>query len=115
MANNIEESFFELLQSDVILTIGEKKFKRGRFLNFKMREFHIQLDLIINDKYRKVDIPFPFLIRSIDGGVAFSYKLEDIGSYGGCIKKRIQNTIGGGKSKLYNTELLIKRVINEDV
>lgn len=113
MVHNIEEGFFTLLQSDIILRIGDKKYKGGRFLNFKIKEFYIQLDLVINDKYRKVEIPLPFAIKYLDNRVIFSYKLEDMGSYGSEILEMIRNTIGGGKSKLYNTELIIERV-NKD-
>lgn len=113
MEHQIEQGFFELLQSDVILMIGKKKYKAGRFLNFKIKEFYIQLDLVVNDKFRKVDIPLPFDTRQIENGIVFSYKLEDMGTYGAGIIKMFQNTIGGGKSKLYNKELVIKRVINE--
>lgn len=114
MVRNIEKGFFKLLQSDVILLVGDKRYKGGRFLNFKIKEFYVQLDLVVKDKYRKVDIPLPFLVRDIDNGVAFSYKLEDMGSYGNEIIKMFQNTIGGGKSKLYNKELIIKRVIEDE-
>ena len=113
MEKSIEQGFFELLQSDIILTIEGKKFKAGRFLNFKIKEFYIQLDLVVNDKYRKVDIPLPFKVRSTDGGIVFSYRLEDIGSFGLGVKTKFQNTIGGGKSKLYDKELIIRRVIND--
>jgi hypothetical protein len=114
MERDIEQGFFELLQSDVLMTIDGKKYKAGRFLNFKMKEFYVQLDLVVNDKYRKVDIPLPFAIKSVDRGIIFSYKLEDMGSYGSEILKMFQNTIGGGKSKLYNKELLIKRVMPDE-
>lgn len=112
MTTTIEQGFFDLLQSDVILTIGDKKYKAGRFLNFKIKEFYIQLDLVVNDRYRKVDIPLPFETRPTENGIIFSYKLEDMGSYGTGILKMFQNTIGGGKSKLYNKELIIKRFID---
>ena len=114
MIRNIEEGFFTLVQSDIILKIGDKKYKGGRFLNFKIKEFYVQLDLVINDKYRKVEIPLPFSVKYIDNGVIFSYKLSDMGSYGPEILKMIQNNIGGGKSKLYNNELVIQRVDNEE-
>ena len=114
MVHNIEEGFFTLLQSDIILKIGDKKYKGGRFLNFKIKEFYVQLDLVINDKYRKIEIPLPFSIKYIDTGVVFSYKLEDMGTYGSEILRMIQNNIGGGKSKLYNNELVIERVNNEE-
>ncbi len=110
MERAIEKGFFELLQSDIILTIGDKKYKAGRFLNFKLKEFYIQLDLVVNDKYRKVDIPLPFDTKPTEDGIIFSYQLLDMGSYGAGIMKMFQNTIGGGKSKLYNKELVIKRV-----
>lgn len=114
MVHNIEKGFFKLLQSDVILLIGDKRYKGGRFLNFKIKEFYVQLDLVVKDKYRKIDIPLPFTVEDIDNGVVFSYRLEDMGSYGSEILKMFQNTIGGGKSKLYNKQLVIKRVIDEE-
>lgn len=113
MEYQIEQGFFELLQSDVILTVGDAKYKTGRFLNFKIKEFYVQLDLVVNDKFRTVDIPLPFDTRSCENGIIFSYKLVDMGSYGAEIVKMFQNTIGGGRSKLYNKELVIRRVIDE--
>ena len=113
MNKNIEQGFFKLLQSDILLTIDGKEYKSGKFLNFKIKDFYIELDLVINDKYKKIDIPIPFKIEYSDNNMIFSYKLEDMGSYGNEIKKMIQNSIGGGKSKLYNKELKIKRVENE--
>ena len=115
MVRNIEEGFFTLLQSDIILKIGDKKYKGGRFLNFKIKEFYVQLDLVINDKYRKIEIPLPFDVKYIDNGILFSYKMEDMGSYGPEILRLIQNNIGGGKSKLYNNELVIVRVDEDEI
>lgn len=114
MNRNIEHGFFNLLQSDVILSIAGKQYKSGKFLNFKIKEFYIELDLVINNKYKKVNIPIPFKVIYTDDVLIFSYKLEDIGSYGKDIIRMIQNSIGGGKSKLYNKELRIERVDNDD-
>lgn len=114
MVKNIEKGFFELLQSDIIMSISGKRYKNGKFLNFKIKEFYIQMDLIVNDKVRKVDIPIPFNVEYIDSGIVFSYELNDMGSYGSEVIKMIQNTIGGGKSKLYNKKLKIERVMNNE-
>ena len=114
MVHNIEKGFFDLLQSDIILLIGEKRYKGGKFINFKIKEFYVQLDLVVNDKYRNIDIPLPFKLKSIENGIVFSYKLSDMGSYGEEILRMFKNTIGGGKSKLYNKELVIKRVMDDE-
>lgn len=114
MIMNIEEGFCRLLQSDVILSIGEKQFKKGKFLNFKVKDFHIELDLIINGKYRQIDIPMPFGVDYADNTMILSYQIKDMGSYGDEIIRMIQNSIGGGKSKLYNKILKIGRVNNEE-
>lgn len=111
MVDEIENGFFKLLQADIIMTIGGRKYKIGRFLNFKIKEFYIQLDLVVNDKYKKVDIPFPFLVKCDSDVIIFSYKIADMGTYGPEILKMFQNTIGSGKSKLYDKELVIKKVI----
>lgn len=114
MVTNIEEGFFKLLQSEIVLSIGDKKYKGGLFLNFKIKEFYVQLDLVINDKFRKIDIPLPFNVEDVEDGVSFSYKLTDMGSYGENISKMFKNTIGGGKSRLYDKELIIRRVIIDE-
>lgn len=113
MIKGIEQGFFELLQSDIIMSVDGKRYKAGKFLNFKVKEFYIQMDIVVGDKYRKVDIPIPFKVDNIERGIIFSYKLEDMGTYGSEVLKMFQNTIGGGRSKLYNRELLIKRVDDE--
>jgi hypothetical protein len=109
MTGNIEQGFFKMLQSDIVMSIDGKVYKTGKFINFKIKEFYIQMDLVINDRYRKIDIPLPFETGDIQDGIIFSYKLDDMGTYGAGINKMFKNTIGGGKSKLYDKDLVIRR------
>ena len=113
MVKHIEESFFKLLQSDIELTICGKKYKSGKFMNFKVKEFFIQLELIVNGKDRKVIIPHPFKVYDDEDSLVFSYQLEDMGSYGNGVYVLLKNAIGGGRGKLYNKELTIKRIDDE--
>lgn len=110
ITTTIEDGFFELLQSEVVLSIDGKKYRTGRFLNFRIDELFIQLDLIINGKQRHVDIPLPYGCEYTENEVVLSYVLSDMGEYGEAIDAKLKLVIGGGKSKLYNKCLVIRRV-----
>jgi len=113
MIDRIEDGFFDLLQSDVMLSIEGKKYRTGRFLNFRIKEFYIQLDLVVNDKQRHVDIPMPYEARCTSDSVSLSYKFEDMGDFGLEVDRQLKEFIGGGRSKLYNNCLDIKRINDE--
>jgi len=113
MVTKIEDGFFELLQSDIIMTIDGKRYRSGKFMNFRIKDIFIQIDLIVKGKPRHVDIPIPYAVRSVEGGMEMSYKFEDMGDYGDEVERLIKSAIGGGKSKLYNSCLCITRVDDE--
>jgi hypothetical protein len=113
MTEQIENGFFKLLQSNIVIDIGERKYREGKFLNFRIKDFYIQLDVIVKGKNRCIDIPIPYKVYDLDNGLGFSYEFKDMGNYGEDVDRMLRNSIGGGKSKLYNTTLTIKRIENE--
>lgn len=112
MQNNvvkIEQALVEFLQSDIELYIGKKKYRHGKLKNFKMFDLYVQLLLSTNGKERKVELPMPFVFERNKTGIAFSYRISDMGSYGVDLLEKIQKHLGIPKSKLYNNVLMIKR------
>lgn len=110
MIECIEDGFFDLLQSDIVIEIGGVKYRAGKFLNFRIKELFIQIDIIVKGKIRNVDIPIPYTAIYEDNILILSYKFEDMGNYGADVDSMLRNAIGGGKSKLYNKLLTIRRV-----
>lgn len=109
MLTVIEDGFFELLQSDVILTIDGKRYREGRFQNFRIKDFYIQIDLVVNDKLRHVDVPIPFRAEYDGEGVILSYQLTDMSDFGDEVSRLLKRVIGSGRSKLYDKCLRIDR------
>ena len=105
----IEHAFFKMLQYEVTMNIGEKRYRSGKLQNFKVMELYIQIELLVKGKERKVEIPLPFEITELSDSIVFSYQLADMGEYGAELNKKIKKQFGGGKSKLYNNLLTIKR------
>ena len=114
MITRIEDGFFELLQSEVIMTIDGKKYRGGKFMNFRIKDLFIQIDLIVKGKQRHVDIPIPYEARPIDNGLELSYKFDDMSDFGDEVDRLLKSAIGGGKSKLYNKCLHITRVYDDE-
>ena len=114
MITKIEDGFFELLQSEVVLTIGGKRYRGGKFMNFRIKDIFIQMDLTVKGKDRHVDLPIPYEVRRMDNGIELSYKFEDMGDYGGEVERLIKKAIGGGKSKFYNNCICITRVDDDE-
>lgn len=110
---NIEKAFLRYLQSDIIMLLDGKKYRAGRFQNFKMMDLYVQVEFTVNNntKLRKVDLPIPFKLEDTPDGIIFSYKLEDMGGFGATLEKIVKKGFGSNLSRLYNRRLLIKRVV----
>lgn len=105
----LNSAFFKLLQCDVMMTIGSRKYRAGRLQNFKVQEIFIQVELLINGKLRTVELPLPFKMTATDDTISFSYKMSDMGVYGDALNRKIKKQFGNSQSKLYNNVLTIKR------
>lgn len=107
------EAFFEkniqtFLQRNVVLEVNGKKYRRGKLKNFKVMDLYYQLDLLVDGSPRKVELPIPFKMRMNGGDFEMSYKMSDMGEYGLQLDKKVKKEFGFGRSKLYNSILVIK-------
>lgn len=105
----IEEQLSAFLQSNIIFYINDRKYKQGKFINFKIDEMHIEIHYIYDKKMKKLDFPIPFLIINNDSEILMSYKMSDIGPYGNILDRKIKEIFDKPKNKLYNSILKLKR------
>jgi hypothetical protein len=105
----IEAKILDMLQSNVVIYIGDKKYRTGKLQNFKVMDLYVQISLIVSHVERKFEFPTPFKVIKTKDELAFSYEVSELGDFGNKLDEKVKKTFGIPKSKLYNQRLRIKR------
>ena len=108
MHKDIENKLMEFLQYNIVITRGEKPYRRGRLITFKIYDFYIKMNFSYKGKNRKIDLPLPYklIYNEENKELIFSYKLSDMTMDYELVKELYDDY--PEKGKLYNSYVVIK-------
>lgn len=68
------------LQRDISLAVNNKIVRTGKFILYNFHDFHLELDIIYNNKIKKTMVPIPFDIEHYreDSLLYFDYRVKTL-------------------------------------
>jgi hypothetical protein len=68
------------LQKEVSLFLNDKVYKTGKFILYSFQDYHIEFDVIFNNKIKKILLPVPFNIEHYieDNLIYFDYRIKSL-------------------------------------
>ena len=105
----IENYIKPLLLTNISFFLEGKKLKTGKLVLFTVRDFFCVFTLHDNIKNKKViyEIPYPFRLANVDGGLEFNYCLDVFCEKNLNIYDVLKNICPKKTSKLFNKKLVI--------
>lgn len=74
--DKLENKLKSLVLTDVIFTLDGKVLKRGKIKLFNTKQFFIRFKMECGDEVKDWELPYPFKLEDITGGILFNYCLS---------------------------------------
>jgi hypothetical protein len=107
MLLNLDNSFKELFQKDVQLTLKNKPYKKGKLINFKLSGCYLSLVMLTEKKKETFEIPFPYAIKTVNEKLVFDYTLSTLAEQDYDLHVNLKSTSQVKNCKFYNAILTI--------
>lgn len=95
---------------DVVFTLKNKTYKKGKLVNFKISGCYVSFILNTEKKKESFEIPFPFAVTEKDNQITFDYKLETLAEQDFELLINLKSTTKVKNSKFYNAVLTINKL-----
>jgi hypothetical protein len=103
----LDNHFKLLLQKNVLLTLKNKPYKKGRLINFKLSGCYISFVMQTEKKKETFEIPFPFAIKQNKESVVFDYTLQTLSEQDYDLLINLKTVSQIKKCKFYDASLAI--------
>jgi hypothetical protein len=107
MLNIIDNNLKDCFQKNIVLTLKNKQYKKGKLINFKLSGCYISIVMLTEKKKETFEIPFPFSIKTENNKLVFDYTLESLAEQDFDLLVNLKATNQVKKCKFYNTILTI--------
>jgi hypothetical protein len=107
MLNIIDNNLKDCFQKNIVLTLKNKQYKKGKLINFKLSGCYISIVMLTEKKKETFEIPFPFSVKTENNKLVFDYTLESLAEQDFDLLVNLKATNQVKKCKFYNTILTI--------
>jgi hypothetical protein len=107
MLNIIDNNIKNYFQKNIVLTLKNKQYKKGKLINFKLSNCYLSFILLTEKKKETFEIPFPFSVKAENNKLIFNYTLEALAENDFDLLVNLKATNQVKKCKFYNTVLTI--------
>jgi hypothetical protein len=107
MLNIIDNNLKDCFQKNIVLTLKNKQYKKGKLINFKLSGCFISIVMLTEKKKETFEIPFPFSVKTENNKLVFDYTLESLAEQDFDLLVNLKATNQVKKCKFYNTILTI--------
>jgi len=106
----IENTFKDLLLSEINFCINDKIIKKGKLLNLSIKDFYIVFLLEVQKGGKKTyEIPYPFHILKNNKSILFDYKVDTFVHNDPVKYVKVKNFKPKKNSKFYDVEMIIRK------
>ena len=107
MLNIIDNNIKNYFQKNIVLTLKNKQYKKGKLINFKLSGCYLSFILLTEKKKETFEIPVPFSVKSEKDKLVFNYTLEALAENDFDLLVNLKATNQVKKCKFYNAVLTI--------
>lgn len=107
MLDNIDNSLKQFFQKDVLFTLKNKQYKKGKLINFKIAGCYLSFVVHTEKKKETFEIPFPFVVISSPTKIIFDYQLNTLAEQDFDLLINLKATNQVKNCKFYNAILTI--------
>jgi len=104
----LEDVLKGLLQEQVVFTLNNKTWRKGKLLLFQQSGFYLEFILETNTKRETFEVPIPFEVYRKEIGVYFDYTVNTFVQGRPELFKLVDNLEINKKSKFYDTKMLVR-------
>jgi hypothetical protein len=107
MLNSLDTDLKNYFQKNIILTLRNKQYKKGKLINFKLSGCYLSFVMLTEKKKETFEIPFPFSIKKAQNSLVFDYTLETLSEQDYELLVNLRSINQFKKCKFFNTILII--------
>jgi hypothetical protein len=107
MLENLDSYIKPYFLKDVVFTLKNKPYKKGKLLNYKLSGCYLSFIVITTKKKETFEIPFPYAIKNTESGIVLDYTFESLAEQDFELLVNLKSVTQVKKSKFYNTLLTI--------
>lgn len=107
MFEYIDNNLKAFFQKDVVFTLRNKQYKRGRLINYKFNGCYIAFNINSIKKKETFEIPFPFTVKTKPNCVIFDYTLDSLAEQDFELGINLKSVTPVKKCKFYNAIMTI--------
>ena len=110
MLDEFDKTIKPFFLKDVVFTLKNKTYKKGKFINFRLTGCYLTFIVNTEKKKETFEIPFPFALKGKNEQIIFDYRLETLAEQDFDLLINLKSTTKIKNSKFYNTVLTINRL-----
>ena len=107
MLENLDSYIKPYFLKDVVFTLKNKPYKKGKLLNYKLSGCYLSFIVLTTKKKETFEIPFPHAIKNTESGIVLDYTFESLAEQDFELLVNLKSVTQVKKSKFYNTLLTI--------
>jgi len=107
MLNIIDNNLKNYFQKNIVLTLKNKQYKKGKLINFKQSGCYLSFVMLTEKKKETFEIPFPFSVNIKTNSIVFDYTLEALADNDFDLLIHLKAANQVKKCKFYNAILTI--------
>jgi len=107
MINIIDNNLKNYFQKNIVLTLKNKQYKKGKLINFKQSGCYLSFVMLTEKKKETFEIPFPFSVVIKDNCIVFDYTIDALADNDFNLMIYLKATNQVKKCKFYNSVLTI--------
>jgi hypothetical protein len=112
MMENVETELKKFVLKNVVFKIDNKILKSGKIKIFNTKQFFIKFKLLSNNLEKEYELPYPYSLKKVPGGLLFDYTLSAFCPFKDETYYKLLLCDKSNASKLHNKYLMILQ--NED-
>jgi len=110
MLDNLDNAIKPYFLKDVIFSLKNKTYKKGKLINFRLSGCYISFIVNTEKKRETFEIPFPFALEEKNNQIVFDYRLETLAEQDFELLINLKSTSKVKNSKFYNSVLTINKL-----
>jgi len=107
MLDNLDNAIKPYFLKDIIFSLKNKTYKKGKLINFRLSGCYIAFIINTEKKRETFEVPLPFALEEKNGQIVFDYRLETLAEQDFELLINLKSTSKIKNSKFYNTVLTI--------
>ena len=107
MLENLDSYIKPYFLKDVIFTLKNKPYKKGKLINYKLSGCYLSFIVHTIKKKETFEIPFPYAIKNTEKEIILDYSFNALAEQDFDLLINLRSTTQVKKCKFYNTLLTI--------